>query len=248
MPRAPFDLISDGQQWSPPFASEWNPLMQIAREARSHETSSLDEIKQGEQSSNTVLVNNSSGSDYAPGKIVKITGPSYATSSDSYQTFTFEAGNAVAADRGKWGVVVYGIPDGQFGIVALSGVAYVEINVVHASHDRADVVASGTLESGFSGTAEILHKPAGTGTLDCIVRFPTVDQAEVKGVVTESGQIDFDDSGEVTVHRNGSATTSTITAHLNWMHGDEDVSNGKEVICRWFGDELKWVIVGAECE
>ncbi len=38
------------------------------------------------------------------------------------------------------------------------------------------------------------------------------------------------------------------TAHLDWMHGDEQVSAGKEVLIAWFADESKWRIIGAECE
>lgn len=43
-------------------------------------------------------------------------------------------------------------------------------------------------------------------------------------------------------------TTENITAHLIWMHGDENISLGKEVMCQWFPQMGKWIIVGADCE
>ena len=38
----------------------------------------------------------------------------------------------------------------------------------------------------------------------------------------------------------------TITAHLDWCHGGEQVSNGKQVFVAWIRD--RWVLIGAECE
>lgn len=65
--------------------------------------------------------------------------------------------------------------------------------------------------------------------------------------------ITFDSSGTVSIwKRNGSGTlvdtTENVTAHLDWMHGDENVSSGKEVLVAWFQDEGIWRIIGAECE
>ena len=32
------------------------------------------------------------------------------------------------------------------------------------------------------------------------------------------------------------------------MHNDEAISAGKQILVQWFGEEEKWVIIGAECE
>jgi hypothetical protein len=63
-----------------------------------------------------------------------------------------------------------------------------------------------------------------------------------------SGNIAPDTSGSVLPVFSSAAANSPITAHLDWMHGDLQVSNGKEVLCCWFPWEQKWRIIGAECE
>lgn len=61
-------------------------------------------------------------------------------------------------------------------------------------------------------------------------------------------------SGTVNIWRRGgggpilTAPLEQETAWLDWMHGSEAVSSGKEVIITWFEDEQVWRITGAECE
>ena len=74
-----------------------------------------------------------------------------------------------------------------------------------------------------------------------------------KAIVTESGGIAYDSSGEVEIQTNDSGTTDDrVTAHLNWMHGNQSISESKECVIEWFADEDdgdgQWVIVSAECE
>jgi hypothetical protein len=47
---------------------------------------------------------------------------------------------------------------------------------------------------------------------------------------------------------NGSTTALTETAHLNWMHGDQKVSDGIQVEIHFYEDENKWIIMNAGCE
>lgn len=80
----------------------------------------------------------------------------------------------------------------------------------------------------------------------------------VLGQVTKIGKADaavtFDSTGTVSVWRtNGSGTlvdtTENITGvELDWMHGDENISLGKEVMIQWFPDEALWRFTGSECE
>lgn len=60
--------------------------------------------------------------------------------------------------------------------------------------------------------------------------------------------ITFGGNGVVSIYRNGIDTTENETAKLDWMHGDEDISSGKEVLIMRFADEGIWRIIGAECE
>lgn len=245
MTRSPFEEVSPGQPWEPPYSGEWNSMLAVAARNQSTALSAGEGEGRALTGATTVLVNNTTGSTYAAGAIVVVGQPSFTTASDSYESYIFDSAIPVAADRGRWGIVPYPIPSGELGIAISGGIAYCQVNVTHESHSRADVVAGGGLESGFSGSAEITHKPSGTGTLDCVVRFHVLDQAEVKGVV--DADIAVDGSGVVSVWR-GSDTGSNITAHLNWMHGNEKVSAGKQVIASWFSDEMKWIITHAECE
>jgi hypothetical protein len=61
-------------------------------------------------------------------------------------------------------------------------------------------------------------------------------------------QIKAKKSGQVTVWLSGVTTGLNEEAWLNWMHSNKDISAGKEVLIRFFEDEDKWVIIGAECE
>lgn len=67
-----------------------------------------------------------------------------------------------------------------------------------------------------------------------------------KGVVTQSGGISAGGSGTVTIYLNGSSTSWTVTAYLNWM-ASESVNQNAEVLIEYFPDEAKWVITNAEC-
>ena len=60
--------------------------------------------------------------------------------------------------------------------------------------------------------------------------------------------ISIDSSGTVSLWDAAADTTENVTAYLDWMHNDENVSAGKEVVVTWFPHESKWRITGAECE
>lgn len=61
--------------------------------------------------------------------------------------------------------------------------------------------------------------------------------------------ITYGSYGTVSIWRNGADTTENIeNVYLDWMHGDENVSAGKEVLIQYFADEDRWRIIGAECE
>ena len=65
---------------------------------------------------------------------------------------------------------------------------------------------------------------------------------------TADEDIAADGSGDVILEHNPASSLAghTITAHLDWAHGDEQVSDGKQVFVAWIRD--RWVIIGAECE
>lgn len=92
-------------------------------------------------------------------------------------------------------------------------------------------------------------------------RYEIVGSKGLRRKAVADEDITIDDSGSATIWTGGAATSPAVqvTAHLNWMHNDEDVSLGKELIIEWFPDEGdtdantgkpvgQWVIVAAECE
>ena len=55
-------------------------------------------------------------------------------------------------------------------------------------------------------------------------------------------------SGPVRVFLRGLDSGVTETAYLNWAHGSQKTSGGKECTIKFFEDERKWVFLTAECE
>jgi hypothetical protein len=67
-------------------------------------------------------------------------------------------------------------------------------------------------------------------------------------VKVDGADITAGSSGNCKLVFNGAATALTITAHLNWMHGGEQISDGKEAMVHFSEDENKWWLSNAECE
>lgn len=57
-----------------------------------------------------------------------------------------------------------------------------------------------------------------------------------KAVVTETGGISANSSGEVTFYKNDIATARTETAYYNWLY-DADLAEGQRVIVQYYPDE-----------
>jgi hypothetical protein len=57
-----------------------------------------------------------------------------------------------------------------------------------------------------------------------------------------------DSKGYANVYQGGVQSGFAETVWLNWMHGGEKVSAGRQVTINYFEDERKWVIINAECE
>jgi len=195
--------------------------------------------------SRRVMLFNGSGSTIPAGEIRKLGAPSF-TSGDHYESYTFEAVAIDAANDRGFVYLPNPIEDDTYGSVIVGGIAYAPVNVGHESHDRCDVGTATQLASGFSGHARILYKPAGTGVLNCVIDIGEIDYGKVKAVADAT--IPTDGSAAASVHRNGSDTGANVTAYLNWTHGDEDISAGKQITVEWFSDERKWVVVNADCE
>lgn len=147
---------------------------------------------------------------------------------------------------GKFAVLQEPLFPTFIGDAVVSGVTVAPIAVNNAAHDRVDVDLAGgsLLVTAFYGSGEILYVDPGSGTRWAVIRIGTFVAPILKA--KNSGQIAVGGSGTVAIYRNGSATEN-VTAHLNWMDGNQAVAANTELLVRFFRDENKWVIVGAEC-
>lgn len=230
-------------------ADDWNTLLEVASAQRGAAASIISVSQVPSASGVVVPVKNGTGSTLSRYHAVGIGAPLF-TPTDNLQSFknqlAFNAATMSAAYFGSWAVLQETIDDGKIGMAMVSGVTVAEITVNHADHDRVAVdTAGGTkLVSQFYGAGKILYKESGTGTKWAVIRIGDFVAPELKAIA--GGNISAGGSGSVTVQKNGSSSQS-VTAYLNWMEGTTGVSTSDELLIRFFEDENKYVIIGAEC-
>lgn len=55
-------------------------------------------------------------------------------------------------------------------------------------------------------------------------------------------------SGSIQIYDSaGAVPDCTVTAWLTWMHNNQNLTAGKEVVIRWFTEFEQWIIIGREC-
>lgn len=149
-----------------------------------------------------------------------------------------------------WGLSLRSMPNGTIDEMQFGGLAFAKVDVGDEQHPRADIAdGSTTLESGWHG-CKIVYKPTGTGVLDCVVDLSDRCDGPVMCVIYETGGIDADDSGEVTIWYAGaeSGTPDRVTAWYSWMTiAGGNAAEGAEALIHWFRDQGKWVITELQC-
>lgn len=202
---------------------------------------------------NTVFVKNQSGSDLSALSIAGIDSPIITPTSNEDEFNTRSGWNVdtpAATHFGNFVVLAESIPAGEIGLAYISGFAPVTLNVDYANFDRADVSAGNStkLEANWHGSAKIVWKESGTGTaLRAVIQFDTPREVSLLGVT--NSDIVPDDHGGVSIWINGIDTGVDLDmCYLDWMHGGQQISSGKEVIVKYFPRDSKWRIIHAECE
>lgn len=185
-----------------------------------------------------------------------VTGPMFQDDADQYGDFrelqSLIGRKPLAADFGKFAIAATEIEaNGGLGQIYRGPVMPARVNVTHDWHRRCDIdPGSHLLKSGPHGSAELLWKSAATGTdIRCLIRQVGLTDVTLLGKPTTD--VNPAGSGTVTIWRGHPpiATSYAINnVRLQWMHGAQKVSAGKEVQIQFFADDLQWRIVGAECE
>jgi hypothetical protein len=249
----PFQHVTEDQPWSPPFTVEWNSVIDAAIANKLQQTRTQRNIFGGlAQQTLTVLASNESNVDIAGFDIAVLKSPMW-TAAENLEFFQYQgamsASTPTTTDRGKlFGVATEETPKGFTAPFQINGLARVRLNVLHAAHDYADIdpMNRTQLKSGFSGSAKIVWQEVGTGIKWAIVQLGLLDEHEIKAITDQP--IDFDSFGNASVWRKGIDSGATEVLWLNWMHNSEPIPVDCQVLARWFVDERKWVIVGAECK
>lgn len=245
--------VSAGEAFNP-SATTWNAFVDAAVYAKSQRKGRTQIVTSGiEWPATTVLVQNNTGSDLDALSVGGIDSP-IITPTDNEDEFKTRIGwnieTPAAVHFGNFVVLAEAIPDGELGLAYAGGMCPVMITTEYDDFGRADINAGSTVKllAGLHGSAQIVWKEAGTGTdLLAVIKFDTPREVSVLGVTNEA--ITADDSGGVSVWIGGSDTGYDLdVCYLDWMHGGEAISSGKEVIVKYFPLDFKWRIIHAECE
>lgn len=173
------DDLSYVQKGDPvkPRASGWNTLMEVGRNFRANKREmGVDASGNVRTHNGTILVQNVSGGDVDRFSVMGVDSILFSNA-DNADTFQNEPCLTVTtpatAHRGKFVILLDGAKDDVVVRAMVSGVCPVQVNVVDADHQFADVTnADATkLTSCSSGAARILYKDSGTGTKWAIVRL-----------------------------------------------------------------------------
>ena len=231
-------------------ASTWNAFIDAAKaeKVRSHQP--VRNIIPSPAASNLcVLVKNQTGTDLEAGNAVKLGDPVVFPTGNVNtwrDKINFEC-EEPDSDTSGGAVLAEPLEDGKIGKAFIAGVVACQISVTNEFLKWCDLDdGSYRLHTKPEGSHEILYKQSGTGLKYAYVRLGIPRDVEVAGKA--DSDITTGSTGTVSMWENGSDTLYNITAHLDWMHGSEQVSSGKEVIVKWFAHERRWRIVGAECE
>lgn len=241
-------------------ATTWNAFIDAANE-RSFRSKQRFEPFPGEQYLSDVLKINCLSKEQSvaiqSGDVVKVVDSMFdATTITNWKNRNAElkcslvqAGDAY----GSFGVAYDSIAAGSVGLVSVRGIVpvdlWVDTDAAWMTRADIDVSDSSRLKATPNGAATIVWKADGENTtVKAYVALNDATHVEYIGVAKGDILPDATD-GVVTIWENGVTTNWDLTGvHLDWMAGDEQVSNGKEVLVAWFPNEQIWRIVGAECE
>ena len=203
-----------------------------------------------------VRVQNNTDRKIEPFEIVKLGDPlplPGAVAEDlGYQFQNVFKGESTDEMTRNYAIALTGIPDdvggGEKGVgpVAMFGVTTAKVDVIDADHTYAKPSGTdGQLESTFCPTRIriLFSDTTGVKMVKVAINEP-VQMLIGKPVET----ISVGSSGMVSIWRNGADTGEQVEVHLDWAHGGQQISAGKETGFFYFTDEDICRFLLAECE
>jgi hypothetical protein len=175
--------VSPGSPFRAPPATIWNNMVDAGRAFADGQLSNSDPGPTRPRPTDLLKLKNSSAANRRKGEILKIDGKVIETVTDEH---IWLDGVAVTDDC-RFGILKAPAESEEVVIAQVSGVCMALVNVTDEDHTFA-AAADGeyVLQSGSSGPLEILFAPAGTGELECAVRFAGGGGESLVGFVIES--------------------------------------------------------------
>ena len=149
-----------------------------------------------------------------------------------------------------------GLYESQTGMACYQGVVQAIVfypqNMQHCR--RVDLGPDGRLTAMWEGRGWVIWKEASKDDeveCVCVVSFESPQHQVVMG--TSDSQISPGQDGQINIEvirpddQNPPSAKPTITASLDWMHGNEPIGPDTRVGCMWFPREKAWRILWAEC-
>ena len=136
----------------------------------------LDKPSSNRSSGHTLRIRNDSGGDLSQFGVLGIDGVVFNESDNSNE---FKANPTlkgstpvIATHAGNFAVLLEPCKDGKFARCVISGHCVVQVDMIDADDNWCDVKASNAnLSSYGAGSAQIIHKPSGTGVKWCVVNL-----------------------------------------------------------------------------
>lgn len=146
------------------------------------------------------------------------------------------------------GIAAEDIAVGEIGWFVIGGICRAHVDITNTSVKFADIVPDDatTLTSHPAGRVRLLTAATQTGEQDLWVevnsRAPTVWRAKPKGNVEAGGD------GDVDILNYSGEAIAVVNVKLDWMDGNQGISQGVECLVMWFEQEGFWRFIAADCE
>jgi len=229
-----------------PSARAWNAFADKANELTPSMSSSSSIGKR-------LLVLNNSGTDCNRFGILGVDGmqiPQATNENEFYNNILLDGVSPVLADHcGKFVVCVDPIKDGRIGECIMSGLIQVQVNMVDADDNWCDIKAAtfDKLESYGAGSAQIIHKPSGTGVKWCLVQLGKSYGPAMRYRGQQVGALVVSDASNVVdnlIALDGVPVETSVTADnvLNW-----DADDNAPTYIEYNAASEVWEMYNVEC-